>query len=600
MNRLIQSIAIPILALLATLIAGSASAKEITNFEWKPLTQIFEITYDDGSRSPFSLHSPLPSEIEAQLTPAQKGRLSRSCKILNDSWLTRSCDPSFTFGAAEEKALQEYLEEEEYRKAGGWALRLFDYSMGGPNGGNNDCITCSFLGSFMIGLSSFSAAVFEYFQAAFNLLVPILMLIWVGQKTVRLFITGGEDGRSFIYSVLFKLTLFFFVWAFTSSGDSTLSVANDKGGSGAETSSAAPSWDLAGPKYLAFAFGITNEIRAATLVNRGYITDAKTAPTANAFNCDYTTDNLKAYTDINSLAKFTATALNLSCSTERVHMVGFSSGLAIIKSSGSQLGFSWTTYPDFIIKLITGVFLLVIFALSAIWFTFLILDVVVRGLITAAFLPLIMGAALFGPTRYIATGAVKSLAGAVMTAVAIGIVSTLAFFLLTNTITVYNNLAEVFETIDGVPLSPIDMGADGERSLSEAFREFLVRIQADSTSDLSIPLDLHTPWFYYIALSGLAIFSLGKKIISMVEGFIGTRESSAMADNAMKLAKTGATMGMQAGTAAALMAPQAGKMGLAATGASISAFKAFNPFGGGSSGGNDSGGGLNLPSSSEE
>jgi hypothetical protein len=228
-------------------------------------------------------------------------------------------------------------------------------------------------------------------------------------------------------------------------------------------------------------------------------------------------------------------------------MVGIATGMAVLVTSGKDMDLNAIGIGMAIIKMISGLFLMVIFGLSAIWFVFLILDVAVRGFITAAFSPLIATLALFHPTRYIAVSAVKSMAGAVMTAIGIGIVSTLAYFLLTNTVNVYNDLVPVYaDKFGDKPLTPVEI-VNGNSI--RAYEMFLVRIQSSEPTIDSIPMDLGTPWLWYLVLSGLAIYSLGKKIIAMLENMIGVGGMSAMADNAMKMTQTGVSLSMQATTA---------------------------------------------------
>jgi hypothetical protein len=479
-----------------------------------------------------------------------------------------------------------------YEDAGGVALKLFNYAMGGVNNTGSDCITCTFLGNFMLGLAAFSEATFYYMQSAFLLIVPVLMLIWIGVRTIQLFYSGGEDGRSYLYSISTKMALFFIVWAVISIGGSTDPNRSSSTGSSHEPPYA---WLTTGPTYLEFAFSISSEIRNHTLKMHSKVTNLEVSKEDDAFRCKDTVEFMSTFTDKGYMASFTGAALDVACATERTHMVGFASGIAVIFAAVEQTElWKWKSYGYMIVQMVCGFFLLFVFGLSAIWFTFLVLDVVVRGLITAAFAPLIAATLLFAPTRYIASSAFKSLAGAVITAISIGIVSTLAFFLLTNTVSVYNSLVtDLDSSYAAHKLTPVTKttaidNCGKEFTTGCAFREFIVRIQEDKSSETRIPMDLTAPWFYYLILSGLAIFALGKKIISMLEGMIGVQGASTMADNAMKLSRTSMSLGMMGAGVAAVASKGglrlAGATGSYATGAIGGAMAAkkiagnINPF----------------------
>jgi hypothetical protein len=85
-----------------------------------------------------------------------------------------------------------------------------------------------------------------------------------------------------------------------------------------------------------------------------------------------------------------------------------------------------------------------------------------------------------------------------------------------------------------------------------AFIDFVGVSDSDATR---IPMDFGTPWFWYMAFCGVAIFALGKKIIKMLEDAVGYQGASEFANSALKATKMSA-MGAIAGTA--VMAPIAG------------------------------------------
>jgi hypothetical protein len=496
-----------------------------------------------------------PTEFKdglGHLNVAQRAELYHKCaaKAITARTGFQQCTVIASGTSDIKEQVQKDLRQQAYAREGGMALRLFKYAMGQQEGTDNTCITCTFLSAFLTALSGFSASVFLFFRGAFVVFVPILISIWIAWKASALFLVGGEDGRSFIYAILGRMALFFMLWAAFSTGEET-----HTDGAGTYTT-LAYGWEMTGPTYLNFAFGISDEIRRQTF-------DAETSVASNfnpgkhssAFQCNYTIKELQTASSMPQIDEFKAHALNVACATERAHMVGISTGLAVMNSAKHDLDLDLDKLGSALVKLVTGLFLMVIFGLSAVWFIFLILDIAVRGLITAAFAPLIAALALFKPTRYIAINAIKSMGGAVMTAVGIGIVSTLAFFLLTNVVNVYNDLIPAYQKIyDNVTLEEISM-----TNSVEAYEEFIVRVQSTNTDFAQIPMDLTSPWFYYLVLSGLAIFSLGKKIIAMLEGLIGVGGMSAMADNAMRMTQTGLGLGMQAATALGVGSMAAGK-----------------------------------------
>jgi len=517
------------------------------------------------------------SEAWRSLTAIQREEAIKACDRVARGG---GCDSSFVLQVGDRETIQEYKEWKAYQDAGGMALKLFRYAMGGADGNGNDCITCTFLGNFMLGLASFSSATFLYLQGLFQVFMPIFVLIWIGYRTSKLFVVGGEDGRSFIYSVFSKMTIFFLVWLVLSFGETT------EFSDGTTTvSTPAYAWTVAGPTYLEFAFGLSSEIRDNTLSAQSSITNYSFGTNPDAFNCQNTVEYMSQFTYQPSIQRFSGAALDVACATERTHMIGFATGLAIIGSATSQASlWELASLGTAAVKMISGFFMLFVFGLSALWFCFLVLDVVVRGLITAALLPFILGALVFNPTRYIALSALRAAAGAVMTAVGIGIVSTVAFFLLTNTVNVYDSLVpSLQEEYSNIQLETISDRENATGGAIGDFQEFIVRIQQSDAKEPQIPMDLTTPWFYYLALCGLAIFSLGKKIIKMFEGLVGSEGASTMADNALKMGRS--AMGLSMGATGLTLGAAAFGTKLLATagahklGAAKGVVDALNPFG---------------------
>jgi hypothetical protein len=384
------------------------------------------------------------------------------------------------------------------------------------------------------------------------------------------------------------MALFFFVWAAITVGNTTERLNTSDYGMGAKSiqiDNPKWAWDTVGPEYLSVAFGLSSEIRDYTIQRRAdiQVSEFRGAANYDAFRCIDVGQDMSKYTSDATILKFATNATEVACATERTHMIGISSALAVIGSAQAQIAWGPSTWAAFIIKLISGFFMLFVFGLSAIWFTFLILDVAVRGLITAAFLPVIAAMYLFEVTRGFATSAFRALVGAMVTAVAISIVSTLAFYLLTRTVLVYNQAIDSMTAVYGTQLEKIPTG-----DAIEALRQFIIRIQQSEPGEPQIPMDFASPWFYYLVLSALAIFSLGKKIIAMLEGMVGAQGASSMADNAMRLTRSGFGLAMPAGAIAGaglMFTGRAGVAGLAWTGgAGSEVLKTLNPFGNNSGG----------------
>jgi hypothetical protein len=273
-------------------------------------------------------------------------------------------------------------------------------------------------------------------------------------------------------------------------------------------------------------------------------------------------------------------AMEVGCVTERIHMIGISSGIAMIYSAtngqSTQDG-NFTTRAAKslllgLVKIGAGTMMLTVFVLSAVWLIFLILDIVVRGMITAAFSPLLALLYLWQPTRSIASGAIRGLGGALVTAVAISIVTILAYFLLTQVVDIYNALQPMMAAAATDAEAELIQKIDPDTRANE-FAEFIKRIQESDPEKLRIPMDLSTPYFYYMCLAGVTIFSLGKKIIAMLEGMVGAQGFSAMADNAMSMTRTAAGFGMAATGIGAIAAKTLGGAGVGGLGMAAGALK---------------------------
>lgn len=423
------------------------------------------------------------------------------------------------------------------------SLIIYDYSMG--LAGNGSCLSCDFLSYFMVALTDFSYSTYQVLYDMLIALIPMTLMIWLGYRVVKLMVTGGEDGKGFLMNVVGKTTLFVMIWLILLGGSV---------GSGAGLGNRYL-WGTTGPLFLDYSFKLSNTIRTEALNNQSM---AGTGGRARLM-CDGVTSNIVTNTPSTGASfdpyVFVTPAMRTGCMTERVHFMGVAAGTAIALGSQSYPTSltdisGWFSFLfTMIVKLVIGFFVIMAFGLSAIWLLFLILDVIVRAMITAAFSPVLIGLFLYQPTRGIATNSLRALIGSAVTATAIGLIGILAYVLVVNTVDVYNatyqNVNPAYERFnmtqipDGSFQSETPVNGLGAGPVKD-MRELIERAEIGSTDpDVGIPIDLGAPWFWYLVFVGLAIFSLGKKIISMIEGAIGTQGMSAMADRATQLAKTG-------------------------------------------------------------
>ena len=434
------------------------------------------------------------------------------------------------------------------------ALSFFDAGMGLD--GTSSCLSCNFMSFFMIALSDFSFMVFQYFYNIFVALAPPTLLVWLGYRAAKLMIMGGENGRDFLYGVVGKSALFAIVWLIATGANNYSRYM----------------WEATGPLYLDFAFTLSNEIRDATI---GSTNLASTSGGGDVVFCNDVQIPALGGGSLASFASdpkyiFVEAAVKSACFTERAHILGMASGVALAFDSYGGAAFGWTDIGGWLNYLITvifksliGLFVVIVYTISAIWLIFLVLDVVTRGLITAAFSPLLAALYLYQPTRSITTGAIKAMGGAIFTAIALAMISVLAYVLVTNTVNVYKVthppiVASYEEWGDKPGEVPGFENFDSNRLAS--MREFIQYIGEGDPDKMHIPMDFGTPWFWYMAFCGVAIFALGKKMIAMLEGLVGYQGASTFADSAMKSIRTGA-VGAVAGTAVT-----AGIAGIAAKG----------------------------------
>ena len=433
----------------------------------------------------------------------------------------------------------------EAREGKPWALIVFDFAIQGDR-----CLSCDFLAYFMVGLADFSILIYQYFYNAFLILVPMVLLLWIGWRVAKMMVMGGEDGKQFLYEFVSKTTLFVFLWL----------IALGSGTAGNKFL-----WTVTGPLYLDYSFRLSNELRTYALTATSGADTTNLMGSADAGSpllCEGVGIPPAVGADVGTLPAeyaFVTNAMKVGCATERVHVMGIATGVSVSTNAFSATDINFIRAPrdsaigvfTALIRLALGVFIIVVYGLSALWLIFLILDVVVRGMITAAFSPLLLGLFLLQATRSVTINAVKAVAGAFFTSIAIAVVGILAFVLITNTVDVYNNSHELVEAgYDnyGGDLSPI-----GSSDPVAGMRELIQRV-GETPENNGIPMDFGAPWTWYLMFVGIAVFALGKKMIMMLEGLIGAGASqlSAFADSALKATRMGAGAGSLAAGATAV------------------------------------------------
>jgi len=441
------------------------------------------------------------------------------------------------------------------------AVYLFDASMG------SSCLTCNFMSFFMVALADFSYMVYQYFYNAFIVMAPIFMAVWLGYRAAKLMVMGGEDGKEFIYQVVGRLALFSMLWIIATAANSNNTYL----------------WNLTGPLYLDFAFRMSNEIRVETINSTTGGSGGGTLATgpSQQMLCESVTPSAFPVPGGNHYT-FVGPAMKSACFIERSHVLGIASGAALAFDSYGGASLGWTDVGGWfhwlftmVYKVLIGLFVAILYAVSAIWLIFLILDVVSRGLITAAFSPVLVLLYTYKPTRQITQRALTAMGGALVTAIALSMVSVMAFVLVTNTVKVYEatkaDVAVAYEDWDnnevpGIGSSGAQAMADIDSNRVQSMRDFIEFIGVSDSDAVRIPMDFGTPWFWYMAFCGIAIFALGKKIIKMLEDAVGYQGASEFANTALKSVKT-AAVGAMAGTAAVATVGGAAVLGAGKAGA---------------------------------
>jgi hypothetical protein len=503
-----------------------------------------------------------------------------------------------------EMAYATELEEEargiaEDGRSKGQALKLFYYSMGWNSNGtpsaSPSCMTCFYIASTITALATFSAALFSFFQGFFVSLGPLLLASWVGFWVIRLAVAGGEGADDFFRALIKKMTLFTLLWGVLFSGYGMMGPHLPESGQTGATYFAGPVWHLSGPEVLRYSYAVSADVREKTA--ESLLATAGTNWDSRPFLCLGLNEQVRVLVRNDSLNPTVHAVTQTVCVMERVHSLGIAASVGLItgvwQSAAPTVGGVFKAF----VGTFTGVSLLAIFGLSAVWFVFLVLDVAVKAFVVAGFSPLLALAALFQPTRGIAWAGVRLLLAAPVVAIAMGMITILGFFLILNTVNVYENTRLVYGLVANMELQPLEAVGTVER-----FAEFLERSQLESHDPNFIPFDLFSMWIVYLILVGLGLTVLGRKVLTICENIMGMEPSAQMADNARSMAIKGAalTAGVAAlgvGLAAAPLGAAAGGVGnkvggmvgdrLTKVGAAArrGAAASFSPFGFGGKGG---------------
>lgn len=431
------------------------------------------------------------------------------------------------------------FETDQSLERGARALALFYYSMGRTGAGemrdDSTCLSCDFIAFFTTAMANFSASIFVFFQAFFVALAPLILAAWIAVRVIKLSMAAGEGAGQFFSDMIRKLALFFFIWGFLFNGFGVMGPVTPgqtgTGGTG-NTYYAGPAWHLAAPELLEYSFELNNDIRSRTAaglmsVGGGDLDDSP-------FECRGLGARVEGMVNNTALNPSITAVTQTACVVERMHVLGISTGVALLSSAWYQGSYTLEGLLSSNFKTIWGVILLSVYGLSAVWLVFLLLDVVTKALVVAAFLPILGLAAILQPTRQSAQGGLMQLLAVPVVAFALGLTSLLGFYLITGTVNVYNATYVQMSAAYNTTLQPI-----AATDVVDSFAEFIRRIQIDQAEAESIPTDVKSPWLHYLMFVGLGIFTLGKKIVSILENIMGIQGSTAMADNAKALALKG-------------------------------------------------------------
>jgi hypothetical protein len=245
-------------------------------------------------------------------------------------------------------------------------------------------------------------------------------------------------------------------------------------------------------------------------------------------------------------SEFVKSATEQACFIERVHMVGFSTGLAVVSNDLEAGSGALSNYLiESFVQVILGLLIMYVFAASAVYMIFLVLDIVVRGLITAALSPALAVMWLFPSSRPMVKQAGAQLIGAIGTAVALAIGGGIAMTLFLKVVDIYNSLASEGGQFADLAKLPVQGTLAG-------YRDFLAATLGVVPEYPRIPLTFSAPWTWYLIFTGLAVPAMTKAIIKMIEGVLGTSGQDTLATTALKTAQSSMALAQQGGQLAAL------------------------------------------------
>ncbi|SFQ01358.1 hypothetical protein [Tranquillimonas alkanivorans] len=240
---------------------------------------------------------------------------------------------------------------------------------------------------------------------------------------------------------------------------------------------------------------------------------------------------------------FIRSSTSQSCFIERVHILGFSTGLSIL-TADAQFGDTTAVYGSYLIdamiQIIMGFLFMFIFAMSAVYLIMLVLDIIVRGLVTAALSPALAMMWLFPSSRPLVGQAFMQLVGAIGTAIALAISGAVAITLFLQTVDVYNMHAQSvgpYADLQYLPIGPSLLG----------YKDFLAATHGVAVGVPRVPLTFSAPWTWYLLLSGLAIPSIAKAIIKIIESVLSTQNQDTLAQTALNTAKSSMALAQQSG-----------------------------------------------------
>lgn len=414
--------------------------------------------------------------------------------------------------------------------------RLYAMSM---NGASSDCHLCDLVGYFAVALMKFSYFVYDILYNYFFSLAPILMAIWIAWHMSILMTKGGAGGYDAIFSVVRKVLLLGFVAL----------VLAPPGGDKHFV------WNTAGTVPLTMGLGFSRDVRndlntaisGAIIPNcTGGASTTRVVPAASSAGLPMA--KVRPLLDV-----ITDTA----CAIERAHIFGVTAGMAILIAPPQGDRSFWAAlnpvnFVNATLRIVIGVFVMAVWGISVVWYTFAFVDILFKGLIIAAFVPLLALAYLFQVSRKAAVSAFQMSLGAALQGATLALTMALTVFLVSGTVNVYEATWSEMRTA---------FNGNGDRGSA-----FMPRITPGASDSLErfltglagghIPSDISTPWMIYLIMSSLISLMAGKKMVEILSGVTGLAS-----DRDLTFANSFSKGAMGAATIGAMGAFHAGKWG---------------------------------------